>query len=350
MLWECQFNQRLQTLAFSNVYQGNNVTSCCAGDHSAPGHLTVPLPCCAAAAPLPGATPAPALLPPSCSRWQLCMPRAPHHPSGHGKSSAGSWSCCLVPSCPPALQRCVLVHFAPPRARLPTGGNLTCQEMGNMFWRSREWEAGWIQGLAPSGLGKAENPMDVLFLAKAGMKPIGQLPGMAVLVAMNRRTWLGRVELCPAQHAHVPQGRSGCSLHRVCRNGVPGRRPAPRRCLPWAGAAAAAPGRAECRWGSWRGQRVASSSPSSAAWPFTPLRARHQLQHSLTPRCQARLLPRTLTPRCDLRHLPSAPPPARTRPGAPRSAPSMHSRTRCRRSPPRRRCAQARWQRPWTWS
>lgn len=36
------------------------------------------------------------------------------------------------------------------RPAVPTGGNLTGKEMGNIFWRCMEREAGWIHGLAPS--------------------------------------------------------------------------------------------------------------------------------------------------------------------------------------------------------
>lgn len=117
--------------------------------------------------------------------------------AGTGNSSAGRLFCrqlellpraqlpssfparmCSGPLCSSAGQQCRLGCLA--------GGNLTGQEIGNILWRCREWEAGWICGLAPSALQGWERLTDALFLAKANRKPPGKLPHPAVLVATKQ--------------------------------------------------------------------------------------------------------------------------------------------------------------------
>lgn len=81
------------------------------------------------------------------------------------------------------------------------------------------------------------------------MKPLGQLPGPAVLLAMEQEMPHSLAGVCVALpcpgHPGAAGGRPGCPLNYACRNGVPGKHsPAPRR-PPGQEWAAAAAGQAE---------------------------------------------------------------------------------------------------------
>lgn len=83
--------------------------------------------------------------------------------AGTGNSSAGRLFCrqlellpraqlpsALLLPCEATFWSTLLLHRPAVQTGLPTGCNLTGQEMGNIFWRCREGEAGWICGVAPS--------------------------------------------------------------------------------------------------------------------------------------------------------------------------------------------------------